>query len=161
MIASINVHTIYNSFLRNSANEQQGQGGAIYVNNVYDLEIINTTFLYSSVETGGRIYCNNLKRFRTRISQFYHNIAQKAGGGLYIETSIMITSFNNIYCENRGVTGGAMKVKKCGKITNFNNQYIKIYAEEKGAAVLIEVVISVYTRNCNFVKNKATSDTRD
>ncbi|TGO02189.1 hypothetical protein PN36_29160 [Candidatus Thiomargarita nelsonii] len=88
-------------------NGNAGNGGGIYVNDVFTVFIANCVFDSNSVTDGGGGIYNSKAHLTIENSSFFDNIATKSGGGIFNNrSSLSIT--NSLFYDNSASKGGGI-----------------------------------------------------
>jgi MYXO-CTERM domain-containing protein len=92
-------------------NEADGNGGALYAENVSLLKLTYARFFYNTGTNGGGMYATGLGGGETRRSRFGGNSASGNGGGAYYaDPAGSHPVHNNIYIENSASQGGGLAI---------------------------------------------------
>ena len=140
------------SFINNSAEKM---GGAIYITSgkYYEMDIVSSTFINNSAESGGALSLYP-EFINIHNSSFSNNMATKNGGAIIFTNSKSIINIINVTCENnKGYNGGAIQIK--GKnCTIVNSSFVNNFVYENGGSIYIAGENTLIF-NSNFTRNTA------
>ncbi len=93
-------------FLSNTADPEQGDGGAIWIGGTID--IFNSEFRNNSASSGGAIFRNRDNALTIKNSVFAQNQAESGGGAISSSGAVFLD--NSVLEGNTAATGGALAV---------------------------------------------------
>ena len=152
-----NASILNSQFNNNVANE----GGAVYVSEVIDLVIMNSTFNHNGRTLaqeemegmGGAIYISTMGNTTISSSEFTNNNAAEGAAIFYdgSDKSLILNITDTLFDSNCGRYGGTMYIGSANVSitnTNFTNNTINLEGEMEG----IEGIV-IYSYNSNVVLN--------
>jgi len=146
------------SFSQNSARDEWGGGGAIFVTGVSILNINDCEFSKNSAAAGGAILNGYEDTIVIVNSNFEKNSAHKWGGAIFTNASASFTIENCIFTENNANWhGGAIHInwESSPTITNSIFYQNKAGSGGGGGAIWIQPGCFPYITNCTFSRNSA------
>lgn len=172
----------YCIFTKSMKVEEQGaRGGAIYVNNYYDLTIKNCRFESNNSVSGGAIAIYG-SHTTVKNCLFVNNSSSSHGGAIYCRGGIPIVQ-NNVFMHNRGGSrGGALYFDYAygaihnnvfgfnsaytgGAVSCYNahprmqgNLFYKNSAQTDGCAISLSNFLNDEIANCTFVDNYSSTN---
>ena len=125
---------------------------SIYINNMVKGAPGTDAFL-----DGGAIYINNIYNFTNNHCTYRGNQASKAGGGMMLRNGQQVLNSHCIFVNNCGAYGGAFDLGSSAKTLNVYCQFIRNMATETGGAVsfmqFFNMQAELVNRHCLFREN--------
>ena len=141
-----------------------GEGGAIYMSGVADLNIATCNFSSNVAFSGGAVCFTSIQAaILVNGSDFDSNSAESSGGGLAVLVGSIATTNTSFVNNTAGSGGGAVLCRDCLEVTTDDSRFFDISAEEYGGAIKISggAAKDVIMREVNLVGNRyvRTTDT--
>lgn len=148
-----------NIFTNNTASGKAGSGGAIALNNLLNIRVINCVISNNTaLVAGGGLWVTGLSNSRAVIQNctFTGNLQMgRNGGGMFLASMQSAVISDSNFTANSASVGSGMFAAEVSGVTMLRCKHDVNVATEEGGAAFVESADSLSVTDCTYLKNSA------